>query len=181
MTQTHDRASIEATVRELYPRIRRFFQNKIPEPDCYDQANEAIERFLARDPATIQNPKSYLWGIARNLVLKYIHGRRMAVAFDSELHSIAQFHTRISVKAVRRNRLLAALSELPVEHQTAFELHYAEGLTIAEVADAIEKSPATTKRYIAAAKQTLAERLGVPPGQFSDVEMRQVVDAYLSS
>ena len=37
------------------------------------------------------------------------------------------------------------------------------------------------KRYIAAAKQTLAERLGVPPGQFSDVEMRQVVDAYLSS
>jgi RNA polymerase sigma factor (sigma-70 family) len=181
MPQPIDRASLDATVRELYPRIKCYFRSKIPEPDCYDQANETMRVFLSRDPATIQNPKSYLWGVARLHVLRYIDRRRPSVAFDSELHSIAEFRTSISVKAVRRNRLLNALATLPVDHETAFELHYAEGLTLAEVAEALDKSVATTKRYIADAKLRLAEQLGMSVEQFSDVETRQLIDAYRTS
>jgi hypothetical protein len=53
--------------------------------------------------------------------------RRPSIGFDSELHSIAEFRTSISVKVVQRNRLLSALASPPVDYETAFELHYAEG------------------------------------------------------
>ena len=181
MSQAQDRTVIDATVREHYPRIKCFFRNKIPEPDCYDLANDTIRTFLSRDPGNIQNPRAYLWGIARMNVLKYIDRRRPSVPFDSEHHSIAEFRTSISVKAMRRNRLLNALAALPSDHEVAFELHYAEGLTIAEVAEALGKSTATAKRYIAAARQRLAEQLGMAPDRLSDVETKQFVDAYRSS
>lgn len=182
MPDPSKQASIDAIVREHYPRIKCYFRSKLPEPDCYDQANETMRVFLSRDPNTLTNPKSYLWGIARKKVLQYIAKRRVAaVAFDSEHHSIAEFRTSISVQVVRRNRLLHALAALPVDHETAFEMHYAEGLTLAEVAEAFEKSPATIKRYIAAARSSLATKLSVPPERFSDVETRQLIDAYRSS
>lgn len=176
-----DRAALTSAVNEHYPRVKRYFRSRVPEPDCYDQANEAIRVFLATDPAKIESPKAYLMGIAHKLLLKYINRRRPSVGFDSELHSIAEFRTSISVQAVRRNRLLSALASLPVDHEDAFELHYAEGLTLDEVAKAIGKSPATVKRYIASARQALAKQLGVPAERFSDVETRQLVAAYRSS
>lgn len=178
---TTDHATLIAAVNEHYPRVKRFFRSRVPEPDCYDQANEAIRVFLATDPSKIDKPKAYLMGIARKLVLKYIERRRPAVGFDSELHSIAEFRTSISAQVVRRNRLLSALTSLPVDHEDAFELHYAEGMTLDEVAHAMGKSPATVKRYIAAARQRLAEQLGMPAERFSDVETRQLVEAYRSS
>jgi RNA polymerase sigma-70 factor (ECF subfamily) len=178
---SHNRASFDAVVANLYPRIKCFFRSKIPEPDCYDQANETIRVFLSRDPSTIESPESYLWGIARYQVLKYIERRRPSVAFDSELHSIAEFRTSISVKAVSRNRLLNALASLPVDQETAFELYHAEGLTHAQVAAVLGKSVATVKRYIASAKASLAQQLGIAPERFSDVETQQLIDAYRSS
>lgn len=176
-----DQAAIRALVQEHYPRVKRFFRNRIPEPDCYDLANDTIRAFLSKDPGELQKPRAYLWGIARNQVLKYIDARRPSIGFDSELHSIAEFRTSISVKAVRRNRLLSALTALPSDHELAFELHYAEGLTIAEVADAMGRSSATVKRYMAAARESLAQSLGVAPDAFSDVETDQLVAAYRNS
>jgi len=181
MQHQTDRATLDATVRAHYPQVKRFVRNKIPEPDCYDLANEAMRVFLSRDPSTIVKPKSYLWGIVRMLVFKYAHGKRPMIAFDSELHSIAEFRTSISTVTVRRNRLLTALATLPMDHQTAFELHYAEELTLAEVAEVLEKSVAQTKRYIASAKQKLAAELGLPPESFSNLETQQIVNAYRES
>jgi RNA polymerase sigma factor (sigma-70 family) len=174
-------ATLNALVQELYPQVKRYFRSRVPEPDCYDQANETIRAFLASDRAKVENPRAYLWGIARNQVLKYIRGRRASVGFDSELHSIAEFRTSISVTVVRRNRLLSALANLPVDHEDAFELHYAEGLTIDEVASVMGKSAATVKRHLASARQALAKQLGVPEDGFSDVETRQLVEAYRAS
>jgi DNA-directed RNA polymerase specialized sigma24 family protein len=54
-------------------------------------------------------------------------------------------------------------------------------LTIEEVAQAMGKSNATVKRYLASARETLASHLGITAERSSDVETRQVVDAYRTS
>ena len=43
-----------------------------------------IRILLAADPATVREHKSYLWGIARKQVLKFIERRHILGAFDSK-------------------------------------------------------------------------------------------------
>lgn len=169
---------LNAVVRALYPRIKRFFRNKLPEPDCYDQANEAIKDFLAADRSRIRSPRTYLWGIARKKVLQALHKRRPTEQFDSTQVSIADLGTSQSARLDRRNLLLNALRTLPLDHQVAFELRHAEELSLQEVADTLEVSLATAKRYVQAAREQLAVVLRPQAPGLSEQDEAELADAY---
>ncbi len=169
---------LDAFVRATYPRIKRFLRNKLPEPDCYDQANEVIKDFLAADRSRIRDPRAYLWGIARKKVLQTLQRRRPTEQFDSTQLSIADFGTSQSARLDRRNMLLNALRTLAVDHQMAFELRHAEGLTLQETADTLGVSLATIKRYLAAARQQLAAILRPNSDSLSDQDAASITDAY---
>lgn len=178
MTSQNDNLATQQLIAEQYPKLKTFFRSKVGEPDCYDLAQETVRALLSADPAKVQEEKSYLWGIARKQVLKYIGKRHPQASFDSTRISMGRISTRLSVKVGRRNELLSALRDLPVDHQMAFELRHAEGLSLAEVATSLEVSLATAKRYIAAARATLAKRLGGNQAELSAEQERDLAAAY---
>lgn len=169
---------LHAVVQGLYPRIKRFFRSKLPEPECYDQANETIKDFLAADRSRIRSPRTYLWGIARKKVLQALRRRRPTEQFDSTQVSIADLGTSQSARLDRRNLLLNALRTLPLDHQVAFELRHAEEMSLQEVADTLEVSLATAKRYLQSAREQLAMVLRSRAPTLSEQEEAEIADAY---
>lgn len=152
---------LDAVVQENWPKLKRFFRSKVPEPDCYELVQQTLLIFVEKyQQGDINAPRPFLWGIARMKALKYISGKRAAlVDFNSEIHSVMGAESSISVRFDRRNKVITALRSLPVEHQIAFELHYGEGLTNEEVAEVIGKSLATAKRYIKDAREAMQVQL----------------------
>ncbi|NVB38537.1 sigma-70 family RNA polymerase sigma factor [Pseudenhygromyxa sp. WMMC2535] len=168
-----------ATVaRENWPKLKRFFKAKVPEPDCYDLTQETLLHFVRTDPAGIRNPKAYLWGIARNRLFSYFGNKRPTERFESSKISVAELGGTLSSQLDRRQRLANALSRLPVDHQIAFELRFCEELKLEEVAESMQVSLATVKRYLNKAREQLRELLTSP--EFADARANEdkVIDAY---
>lgn len=159
MQQTN--AALDPVIKDNWPKLKRFFRAKIPEPDCYELVQETLLVFVKKScEQQIEKPRAYLWGIARMKTLQYITSKRVASAqFDSTIHSVLGPQTTLSARFDRRNKLVNALRELPTECQMAFELHHGEGLTIDEVSAAMELSPATVKRRIKNARELLQKAL----------------------
>lgn len=169
-------AQIRAMAADLHPRLLRFFRSKVPYPDCHDLAQQVFVAFLRKvQEKSIDDPRAYLWGIARLQLLKFITGRRPAgEQFDSTRLSMAVVGTSLSMHFDRRNRLTAALRELPLEHQLAFELRHGEELQLEELAAAMGVSLATVKRYLKSALERLRELLGTD----EEDSARQAAAAY---
>src|SRR5690349_19356364 len=105
----HADADIHAIIAAEYPRVKRFVRSKVPEPDCYDVVQETMKAFVSADRAIMRNPSAFLFGIARNNVLRYFARHRPTQPFDSTRASVADLGTSASTRFDRRNRLLQAL------------------------------------------------------------------------
>ncbi len=66
-----------------------------------------------------------------------------------------------AVQSELRDVLASAIDELPANHQAVFVLHDVEGLSMAEVADALGISLATAKTHAHRARLRLRKRLGM--------------------
>jgi RNA polymerase sigma factor (sigma-70 family) len=168
---------LSTLARKQWPRLKRFFKSKVAEPDCYDLTQETLLAFVRADPRQIQNPEAYLWGIARKRLLGYYERKRPTEKFESTRISVAELGG-LSSQLDRRRRLVAALAHLPIDQQVAFELRFGEELQLQEVADAMELSLATVKRYLQAATVRLREVLGQPEFADERADERKVVEAY---
>jgi len=165
MQQTN--TALDPVIQENWPKLKRFFRAKVPEPDCYELVQETLLVFVKKSrEQQIDKPKAYLWGIARMKTLQYITSKRVANAeFDSTIHSVLGPQTTLSARFNRRDKLVNALRALPTECQIAFELHHGEGLTIPETAAAMKLSAATVKRRILSARELLQKSLTSTPIQ----------------
>ena len=139
---------IAATVREAYPQLRRFFAKKVGPSEVQDLAQETIVTFLEKDRAQMQEPRRFLFGIARNKLLQHFERRRPGQPFDSQMISVRQLSTTLGTKLDRSTRIIEGMRGLPLEWQMALELRYGESLKLTEVAEAMEMSLAQVKRYI---------------------------------
>jgi len=166
-------------VSENYALILNHVRTKVPEPDCYDVAQDCVVVFFGKDPDTIAKPKAFLWGIVRNKIRQYYQGRSrfLVAAGVYDMMSVASMATRLSTKVARRNDLEGALQQLPLRHHHAFELRYIEELSLDECVEVLECSLATVKRDLEAAKRGLAERLG--RALESDADAKALVHNYL--
>lgn len=169
---------LSALARKQWPRLKRFFKSKVAEPDCYDLTQETLLAFVRADPQKISNPEAYLWGIAHKRLLSYYERKRPTEKFESTSMSIAELGGSLSSQLDRRRRLVAALAHLPVAQQVAFELRFGEELALQEVADAMEISLATVKRYLQAATLELQTILSKPEFADARANERMVVEAY---
>lgn len=164
-----DRAAGEALVLRHYASILRFFRTKAgPEADDLAQRTflrcaEAATRF--RGEASV---KSFLFGIARNVLLEHIraHARDKNVDPDFGVSSILDLNPRASTLAFRKaeqRRLVEALQQQPLETQIVLELYYWEELSVDEVAQVVEVPPGTVKSRLHRGRELLREVLSVPP------------------
>ena len=178
---SRDPAALRATAAEHYGAVKRFFRSKLPEPECYDRAQETLKAFLSVDPSRVENPRAFLMGIARKHLLKHYERQPATQSFDSTAMSALQLGTTLSAQIDRRNRLSNALRSIPLEEQVAFEWHYGEEMTIEQVAEQLGVSRATATRRISAAREKLRQLLDSHGSDLSDEEIDQLRQAYRSS
>ena len=154
--------------KELYdrhaPAVLRFYQNKLP-----DDAEELTQQtFLAlveshgriREGVRV---RAFILGIARHKLLNHFRKlSRSPFVEHQELPAIADMTPGASsVLAHKREQrlLLEGLRRIPIEHQTALELFYWEGLKAGELADVFGISASAMRSRLAKARALLEQTI----------------------
>ena len=121
-----------------------------------DLAQDTFVRILARrgdaDPRPLQEPRAYLWTIAKGLVIDHLRRRSLELAY---LEALANLPEACSISPEEQEMLLqtlhridALLDQLPAPVRQAFLLSQIQGLTYAEIAQQMKLSQRTIKRYM---------------------------------
>lgn len=157
---------LEDLIRNEWPKLRRFFRTGVPESDVLDLVQNTLLAYVeGGGPREPGKERAYLWGIARKQQLRfYEKHRRQTQPFDSTIHTATDLGTTLSSRLDKQNRLSRALQLLPTDQQIAVMLRHGEDLKLEEVADALEVSLATVKRYLAAGEESLRSELGTLEG-----------------
>lgn len=152
----------DALLTRHYEAVYRFFRNKAPDAvddltqRTFSACTEGRSRFAQR-----ASFRSYLFGIARNVLHEHFRRRRRDARIDFGVSTAAGLDPTASQLLVAQQDqlgLLNALRRLPVDLQVALELHYWEELSTVEMADVLQIPRGTVKRRLQRARQTL-ERL----------------------
>lgn len=145
------------------PALARFFQNKLP-----DQCEEMMQQtFLAlvesrdriNEGVTL---RAFILSIARHKLIDHLRKISGGRHEPEELGSIAALAPGAStVVAQKREQrlLLEGLRRIPVEHQTALELYYWEGLNANEIAAVFGISHSAMRSRLAKARSLLEQAM----------------------
>lgn len=149
-------------IQDTYAKVLNHLRNKVPEPDCFDLAQECVVAYYAKNDQAIQNHAKFLWGIVYNKVKQFYQSKSALLKASGamEMIPVEVMATRLSSKIAARNDLESALQKLPRRLHQAFELRYVHELSLEECSEVMGCSLATVKRDIDRARQQLAERLG---------------------
>jgi RNA polymerase sigma-70 factor (ECF subfamily) len=121
--------------------------------DAFVRAFERLHQL--KDPTMF---RSWLLSIVVSLVKKRLRRQRLLTFIglesltDVQLDLQAKSHLNVEARNALR-ALDAQLKKLPPAHALAWSLRYVEGEKLEDIALAMNKSLATTKRYIAAAER----------------------------
>ncbi|HEY4135721.1 MAG TPA: RNA polymerase sigma factor [Alphaproteobacteria bacterium] len=147
--------------------LRVYLTRQLRDPQvAADLLQETFLR-LAEQPvlAGIDNPRSYLYRMARNLAIDHFRqeDRRQTRPVPHEsLAGIAADSPPLDDAADSRQRLAqlrAALDELPRRTRDIFLLNRVEGLTYAEVARRLAVSDSTVQKHLARALHHVMRRM----------------------
>lgn len=107
--------------------------------------------------------RSYLFGTARNILLKHLRDRyRGGGELDPErsnLHDVGPSPSAYAAKKAEHRILLEGLRRLPIEQQILLELYYFEGMTALELAAVYELSENALRARVRRSKATLREQM----------------------
>jgi RNA polymerase sigma-70 factor (ECF subfamily) len=159
------RGGDRALGNELFSRhiraVSRFFRTKVPE-SAEDLTQQTFLALLDGKPISVSF-RAYLFGIARNVLLMHLRGKsRAAARFDPLTWSAPDAGAspvRAAAALEQTRALAAALQKLPVDYQVALELHYFEGLSVAEIGDVLGKPAGTIKSLLSRGRDLLRERI----------------------
>jgi RNA polymerase sigma factor (sigma-70 family) len=156
-----DKTAGQALFTRHFASIYGFFRNKFEA-----EADELVQStFLAclhqrdrfRGDASF---RTYLFGIARNVLYRALETRQRDQRLDFDVSSIAQIVTTPRTKLVadqEQRQLLEALRRLPVAQQTLLELHYFEEVSLAELAVIFEATDGAMRVRLHRARVALRE------------------------
>jgi RNA polymerase sigma-70 factor (ECF subfamily) len=178
-----DNSCGNALVERYVATVYRFFANKVN-----DGIEDLAQRtFLACVEARdrfdeSRNFRAYLLGIARNQLYRYY--RRVGQDAKGEplgersVEAQIGSPTREIADRQERRLLLRALRQLPLDTQIALELFYWEGLSITDMADALDAPEGTIKSRLSRGKgmlRTLIPKLASDP-QLSETTLSNLDD-----
>lgn len=163
--QAGDEAAGAELFRRYYAAILRFFRSKVG-PQAPDLVQRCFLGCLEARPRIREgaNFRSFLFGVARNVLLMHFRGsRRDRERLDFTERSAEDLGAS-PVTLLAREReahlLLHALRSIPLEYQIVLELYYWEGLNSREIADMDGTPEATIRTRLRRAKIRLEKRLG---------------------
>lgn len=166
-----DRSAGEALVDRHLNTVSRFFANKVPGNDLEDLVGMTFER-CARSLGRFRGDcrfRSYLLSIALNVLRDRLRKRQPDEPLDSAcIADLQGSPTSVVARRAEHRLLLAGLRSLPLDYQTALELHFFEGLSRDDAAAALGIPPGTVASRLRRGRELLAEnvrRLAASPGQ----------------
>jgi len=124
-----------------------------------DIAQDTFVKVLGKsEPIPIQEPRAYLTTIAHGLMVNYLRRRDMERAYLAALSALEDSQQNLyncpETLAIAVEKLIIIdrmLDGLPTKVRTAFLLHKLDGLSYAEIADQMQVSVISIKKYIAKA------------------------------
>jgi RNA polymerase sigma-70 factor, ECF subfamily len=150
--RTTDRAAAEELFNACYPRLAGWVRRLVDDDDtAHEIAAEAFTRLLARW-SSLDNPQSYLYMIATNLVRD--HWRRAGRAVSAASHGDPVLHPSQDVD------VRALIQSLPDRLRQPFLLHYYAGFPVREVAAMLGRPEGTVKADLYQARSRLRAALG---------------------
>ncbi|MEM1401919.1 MAG: sigma-70 family RNA polymerase sigma factor [Pseudomonadota bacterium] len=153
------------SISQLEASLRKQFGSGPPDPN--DIAHLAFERLMARpDHDSIRNPRAFLWGAARNLMLNGL--RRLQVEERYERDVEARFFSNSGYgsdpeRVIGSEQIIklvnSALLQMPERRRRAYYLRRVEALTISEIAKRLKISQAAVSKHIARASADIEKLL----------------------
>lgn len=154
-----------ALVQRYYPNVRRFFDVKVPRlaEDLTQKTFLAVQEGLGRFRGDASF-KSYLFGIARNQLLRYLRDSARAEAFERKVAFGGGASQRTSLSMVVANRqehhlILLAYAKLKPDQQIAVELFYWEDMSTKEIAAVLETPVSTVTTRLSRARGVLHDQI----------------------
>lgn len=183
--RTGDAKSGARLVERHYDPVVRFFRTKV----ATAAADDLVQRtFLVcvesesgfRGEGSF---RAYLFGVARRVLIGHFRDRhRGRIDADLGVSSIMELQPGPSTIAAGRSdqRLLVnALRRIPVDLQMALELFYWEGLSVGELAEALEVPAGTVKSRLHRARGLLREAMEkLPADDQTRRSVRELVDGW---
>lgn len=151
--------SVAAEACEQYQaELHRFLMRRLHSSHhAQDLAQEAYLRLLRVErPELVRQPRAYLYRIAVNLVSEFrLRARREPITYDSD--ALAEAAERIEAPADEGDRtadtqqIELILGQLPPLYRAIFVLRKRDGLSYHEIAQQLDISVHTVKKYLARA------------------------------
>lgn len=167
------RAALLAAYLERRDDLLRFFTLRLRSAAAAEDLVQDIYLRIAAVDASVEvrNAGGYLYRLGSNLMLDRIRGERRAAARDHDwrdghrtvmgIDEVSE-EPRADDAVAARQRLaaiVAVLRELPQQTQRVFRMHKFDGLSHAEVAQALGISRSAVEKHCMAVLKRLAERL----------------------
>ena len=160
-----DRRSGAALLRRHFDALYRFFTNKVA---AEAEAEDLVQQTMAacveasgryRGDASF---RTFLFAIARNVLLKHIRDRKQVESIDAEGQSLADHGLGMSTAlGLRREQqlLLTALRHVSIDSQVLLELYYWEQMSATQIAAVLNTSEAGVRGRLRKAKLELRAAL----------------------
>ena len=151
----------------------RFFTLRLRSPAAAeDLVQEIYIRLSAADPdVQVHNPVAYLYRLGSNLMLDKIRAERRAAVRDRHWRDanrtvlgpeeVAEEPRADDAVAARQRleQIVEVMRQLPPQTQRVFRMHKFEGMSHAEVAQALGISRSAVEKHVMAALRRLSDRL----------------------
>lgn len=168
-----DETAADALIARHGPRLYNFFASKVSrgaDELCQQTLQECVEAHeRIEDDGGRHSVRGFLFTVARRRLLEHYRSwERKGQRIDPLEHSVADLEPGVSEAVADREqqrRLVLALRQLPVDFQVALELHYWEGLTVAEMSGVLEAPEGTIEARLSRARTRLEALLQVERAQ----------------
>ncbi len=173
-----DKAAGNELVDRHFSSVYRFFRSKI-DADVEDLTQRtflaSLEGFDRIREGTF---RAFLLGIARHLLFHQYRNKRTQAKLEDFMEISAEDlqGTPSQLRAMREEKklLLKGLRTIPIDFQICVELHYWEGMGVADIATVLGVQPGTVKSRLFRARAMLRERIEAM--HESDELIRSTVD-----
>ena len=156
-----DTGSGEQLFRRYFGQLNRFFRNKLDSgvedliQNTFLACVEGRDRF--RESSSF---RTYLFGIAHNLLCSHFRRQRRAVDFEqTSVIDLGASPTGPLTQREEHAALPRALRSIPLDFQVVLELSYWEGLSGPEIAEVVGLPANTVRSRLARARAALREAL----------------------
>jgi RNA polymerase sigma-70 factor (ECF subfamily) len=152
---------------ETLPRLYGYFRARVGgdqsvAEELMQETYLAAARALAADRVRVDEPVGWLFGIARHKLIDHYRRRELTEDrrrdWDEEIDEIPGTDDDLD-RIADRDELITALAQLPAGQRLALVLHYADGLSVAETAIALDRSEHAVESLLARGRRSLRARL----------------------